>query len=305
MAAKIQLEIDLAFSVTEPAMSDRTPSTVNGTVTASGSTVEVYLDTPEAFSGGTPLSLDAVRELAKALADKGVAVSVTGPKGNLVSLGAVDVSRVQRLLTRSPHIRLGSISALTPMAKSVRGSGKSTGSSGLLPPSTPFPLVPTVNRNIRRRVTTTHHTPGSGRARLIFVQDSATWNGQVPREFNLGPVTTTIGSGGDADLLLPGLDAIHAEVVHNEDDEYVLIPHGPVSGSVNSSGPSVLRTGARIQLGPWCLAYFREEYADHGRPFGGRSGGELAYQRPQFDPRTGRTEGDGSEGVGDFRRRTR
>ncbi|MHA7275931.1 FHA domain-containing protein [Arthrobacter sp. HLT1-21] len=302
MAAKIRLEIDLAFSMTEPATADRTASTVSGTVTANGSTVEVFVDSPEAFGGTSTPSLAAVRELAKALADKGVAVSITGPKGNLVSLGAVEASRVQRLLTRSPHIRLGSLGALTPLARSVRGSGKA-GTSGLLPPSTPFPLVPTVNRMIRRRVTTTHHTPGSGRARLIFVQDSATWSGQVPREFNLGPVSTTIGSGPDVDLMLPGLDAIHAEVMHNDADEYVLIPRGPVSGSVNPTGPSVLRTGARIQLGQWCLAYFREEYADHGRPFGGRSGGELAYQRPQFDPRTGRTEGDGSEGVGDFRRR--
>ena len=304
MTANIRLEIDLEFSVTEPATPDQTPSTVNGTVKANGSTVDVYLDTPEAFGGTTPPTLDAVRELAKALADKGVAVSVSGPKGSLVSLGAVKVSRAQRLLTRSPHIRLGSLSALTPMVKSVRASGKSE-TPNLLPPPTPFPLVPTVNRKIRRRVTTTHHTPGSGRARLIFVQDSATWNGQVPREFNLGPVSTTIGSGADVDLVLPGLEAVHAEVVHNDADEYVLIPHGPVSGSVNPTEPSVLRTGARIQLGQWCLAYFREEYADHGRPFGGRSGGELAYQRPQFDPRTGRTEGDGSEGVGDFRRRPR
>lgn len=304
MTARIWLEIDLEFSVTEPATPDQPSSTVNGTVKANGSTVEVHLDTPEAFAGSTLPDLDAVRELAKAFADQGVAVSVSGPKGNLVSLGAVKVSRAQRLLTRSPHIRLGSLSALTPMAKSVRASGKSDAPS-LLPPSTPFPLVPTVNRKIRRRVTTTHHTPGSGRARLIFVQNSATWNGQVPREFNLGPVSTTIGSGDDVDLVLPGLDAVHAEVVHNDADEYVLVPHGPVSGSVNPAGPSVLRTGARIQLGQWCLAYFREEYADHGRPFGGRSGGELAYQRPQFDPRTGRTERDSSEGVGDFRRRPR
>ncbi|MHA7154307.1 FHA domain-containing protein [Arthrobacter sp. TMN-50] len=304
MAANIRLEINLAFSMVEPATPDHTSSTISGTVTADGTTVEVFVDSPEAFGGTSVPSLDAVRALAKALADKGLAVSIGGPKGNLVSLGAVEVSRVQRLLTRSPHIRLGSLSALTPIAKSTRTSGKAD-APGLLPPSTPFPLVPTVNRKIHRRVTTTHHTPGSGRARLIFVQDSATWNGQVPREFNLGPATTTIGSGPDVDLVLPGLDVVHAEVVHNDADEYVLMPRGPVSGSVNPTGPSVLRTGARIQLGQWCLAYFREEYADHGRPFGGRSGGELAYQRPQFDPRTGRTEGDGSEGVGDFRRHPR
>ena len=50
-------------------------------------------------------------------------------------------------------------------------------------------------------------------------------------------------------------------------------------------------------MGSWRLAYFREEFADHGRPFGGRSGGEFAYQRPQVDPRTGAIERDGSTGV--------
>lgn len=70
-----------------------------------------------------------------------------------------------------------------------------------------------------------------------------------------------------------------------------------MSGSINRTSPSVLRTGARVQMGQWSMAFFREEFADHGRPFGGRSGGELAYQRPQFDPRTGTTERDGSQGI--------
>ena len=44
---------------------------------------------------------------------------------------------------------------------------------------------------------------------------------------------------------------------------------------------ALLRTGARIELGPWTLLYAREEHADHGRPYGGRIGGELGHQRPQ------------------------
>ncbi|MBA2561020.1 MAG: hypothetical protein H0V07_14260 [Propionibacteriales bacterium] len=43
----------------------------------------------------------------------------------------------------------------------------------------------------------------------------------------------------------------------------------------------ILRTGCGVDLGRWHLSYFREEYADHGRPYGGRIGGELGYQRPQ------------------------
>ena len=112
-----------------------------------------------------------------------------------------------------------------------------------------------------------------------------------------GITLAVIGSGPDADLQLDGLEPVHAEIVHNERDEYVLVRHGVVTGSFGPADSSILRTGARLQMGPWCLAYFREEFADHGRPFGGRSGGEFAYQKPQLDPRTGLMEQDGSTGV--------
>ena len=29
------------------------------------------------------------------------------------------------------------------------------------------------------------------------------------------------------------------------------------------------------------MSFYREEYADHGRPYGGRAGGEIGHQRPQ------------------------
>ena len=44
---------------------------------------------------------------------------------------------------------------------------------------------------------------------------------------------------------------------------------------------AILRTGTRVDVGPWTLSYFREEYADHGRPYGGRIGGELGHQLSQ------------------------
>ena len=44
---------------------------------------------------------------------------------------------------------------------------------------------------------------------------------------------------------------------------------------------AILRTGCGIDLGEWHLSFFREEYADHGRPYGGRIGGEFGHQRPQ------------------------
>jgi hypothetical protein len=302
MASTLRLDIDIDFSLGEPAVDGKPEARLSGTVKAAGSTVDVFVDDPASFRGNNLPGIGQVRTIAKALADRGLAISVSGPKGLLVSIGAVQSSLAQRVITRSPHIRLGSPGTLAPLLGIGRRALEKGDSPSLLPPSTPFPLVPTVNRRIKRTITTTHYLPGSGRPRLIFVQNSESWNGQVPREFELVGERITIGSGSDAMLQLVGLDNLHAEVVHTEDDEYVLVPHGVITGSVNGREESILRTGARVQLGEWALAFFREEYADHGRPFGGRNGGELSYQRPQRNPRTGRTERDGSAGVGDFRR---
>lgn len=302
MASTLRLDIDIDFSLGEPAVDGKPEARLSGTVKAAGSTVDVFVDDPASFRGNNLPGLGQVRSIAKELADRGLAVSVSGPKGLLVSLGAVQSSMAQRLITRSPHIRLGSPGTLAPLLGIGRRALEKGDTPSLLPPGTPFPLVPTVNRSIKRTITTTHYLHGSGRPRLIFVQNSETWDGQVPREVELLGDRTTIGSGEDATLRLTGLDELHAEVIHTEDDEYVLVPHGVITGSVNGKEPSILRTGARIQLGEWALAFFREEYADHGRPFGGRNGGELSYQRPQRNPRTGATEVDGSAGVGDFRR---
>lgn len=285
-----RLDMDLDFSFT-----DESGAVTRGTAAAAGSEIRVAVDGLEPFTSSGMPALEDIRPLAKTLADRGLTVVIDGPEGRIVSLGVVTSPASQRLLTRSPHIKLGKVAALAPLLR--RGRRSARGFS-LLPPQTPLPLMPTVRRSIVRRVTTTHHTRGSGRPRLIFVQDSATWNGQVPREFTLSTELVRIGSDASSDVQLAGLDGLHAEIVHNADDEYVLVPHGRVAGSVAPNGESVLRTGARIQMGQWCLAYFREEFADHGRPFGGRSGGELAYQAPQFDPRTGTTERDGSRGIG-------
>ncbi|WP_298252159.1 FHA domain-containing protein [uncultured Arthrobacter sp.] len=302
MASPLRLDIDIDFSLGEPALDGKPEARLSGTVRAAGTTVEIFVDDPGAFRGNNVPGLGQVRAMAKGLAEQGLEVSISGPKGLLVSVGAVQSSLAQRLITRSPHIRLGSPGTLAPLLGIGKRALEKDDAPRLLPPSTPFPLVPTVNRRIRRTITTTHYVHGSGRPRLIFVQNSETWNGQIPREFELLGDRITIGSSEDAMLRLAGLDALHAEVLHTDEDEYVLVPHGVITGSVNGRERSILRTGARIQLGDWALAFFREEYADHGRPFGGRSGGELSYQRPQRNPRTGATEQDGSTGIGDFRR---
>jgi hypothetical protein len=286
---EFRLDVDLSFSYT-----DESGSVTKGSAVSSGTAVKVALDSLAPLGSGRVPSLDEVKPLAEMLAGKGISVTLSGPDGSIISLGAVDSPASQRLLTRSPYIKLGKLGALVPL---IRPGRRKPAAARLLPPSTPLPLLPTVRRKINRRITTTHYTRGSGRPRLIFVQDAAVWTGQIPREVTLAGETTTIGSDPGSDILLEGLDGLHAEIRHDEQDEYVLVPHGAVSGSVAGKGPSVLRTGARLQMGQWCLAFFREEFADHGRPYGGRSGGELAYERPQFDPRTGRIERDSSRGV--------
>jgi hypothetical protein len=294
MTSTTRLDINLAFSLTEPVGDSTTAESaeptdteltaadsLRGTITASGMNVEIYVSRPELFVRAAKIKLKDIRGVAAELAQRGLSVSVSGPDGLIVRLGSVPTSLTQRVLTGSPHIRLGSSTALTPLLRN-RAVGVTEISAVRLPPSTLFPLIPTFNRRIRRRVTTTHSDFGAGRPRLIFVVGSTNWNGQKPREFTLLPGITTIGSAPSADLQLEGLEPFHAEIRHDDTDEYVLHSLAKVEGgSGDNANVRVLRTGSRIEMGQWRIGYFREEYADHGRPHGGRLGGELAYQKPQ------------------------
>lgn len=282
----MRLDIDMGFTLDETG--EEPSGGASGTIRAAGTEVEIYIDDPALFHVGKSPMVAAASTLAKALAVRGLTVRVAGPQGDIVSLGAVKASSAQRLVTGSPHIKLGSWRALAPLAGRLGRGG--TGSDSLLPPSTPLPLLPMVHRRIRRKITTTHYAAGGGHPRLFVVRDSDTWDGTMPDEFDLSrSEVVTIGSGAEADLRLEGLEPLHAEIRHNEADEYVLHAHGPVGGSVDGER-AVLRTGARIVIGQWRIGFFREEYADHGRPFGGRSGGEFARQPSQYNPRTGYVE---------------
>ncbi|TFD68982.1 FHA domain-containing protein [Cryobacterium ruanii] len=296
----VRLHIDLAFSLEEPSVrpdgsSDGSTGdtfgardTMQGTVTAEGTEITIFTSNPEMFVQGRALNLEPLRALAAELAARKLTVSITGPVGLIARLGDVQASVTQRLVTRSPHIVLGSRNALGPLVQArLRGQARMPVVIPL-PPSTVFPIAPTFDRRNRRKVTTTHYTPGSGRPRLIFVVGSQNWNGQMPREFNLLPGTTTIGSSPEADLQLAGLKPLHAEIRHDNNDEYRLFAIGEVAGSSRPAedgrsigNGQILRTGSRLEMGPWRMGYFREEFADHGRPFGGRVGGELSVQKPQ------------------------
>ncbi|MBX0299731.1 FHA domain-containing protein [Cryobacterium sp. 1639] len=274
------LDIDLRFSLDEPDDAGSAPLT--GSVHADGLDIEVFLSNPERFLHHHLTSLAAVRTVAAGFAEHSLVVSLFGPDGLIARIGAVQAPVAQRMVTRSPHLMLGNAAAVTALLRRWRQGPQER--LVTLPPSTPFPLVPTVSRRIKRRVTTTHYTPGAGRARLIFVVGSENWDGRPPREFDLLPGITRIGSAPYADLQLEGLDDLHAEIRHDDNDEYVLHARGVVGGGSSTASPEqglILRTGARIEMGPWRMGYFREEYADHGRPYGGRLGGELSVQKPQ------------------------
>ena len=275
MAVLVRLDIDVEFSV------EFAGETITGTVTAEGNAIDINVSNPADLIAGRRGAIPVLRQMALALAKRGVVVSLSGPEGVLASMGAVRAPVADRIVTGSPHIRVRSMPLLV---RALRTKPRAD-SPVFVPPLTLAPLAPTLERNRRRQVTTTHYTPGSGRPRLIFVLGSQPWDGRPPREFELSPTTTTIGSGESADLRLEGIDQIQAEIRHDENDEYVLFVSGaevgfPVLDPDRGKG-RILRTGARNDIGEWRLAYFREEFADHGRPFGGRLGGELSRQKPQ------------------------
>jgi hypothetical protein len=285
MASPVRLDIDLQFSL---AGVDSRPAVV-GSVSADGTDITVTVSEGAVTLPDTRNGLALARAVGTELARLGLTVSLTTRHGTVGSAGAVRPPWFQRLFTRSPHLKLGSLSAL----RALRRDGRASDAQPItLPPTTLFPITPTIQRRMRRQTTTTHYLPGTGRPRLIFAVASGTWDGKAPREFDLLPDVTVIGSAGSADLLLPGLGAVQARVVHDDNDEYVLYVTGDEQRAghpVLLDGPSagrILRTGALIELGQWRLAFFREEFADHGRPFGGRVGGEFAVQRPQPERRT-------------------
>src|SRR5690606_12518661 len=129
---------------------------------------------------------------------------------------------------------------------------------------------------------TTHAEWGSGAPHLLVSR-----GGEDRFVFDLTEDEVSIGSAEGNGLVLAGTDAVHATIVHDDEHEYVQPLHG--GGEMNAStrsapdGPraEVLRTGARFTMGDWTLVFGRAEYADHGRPFGGREGGELSDQPPQ------------------------
>lgn len=157
------------------------------------------------------------------------------------------------------------------------------------------------SRSQNEEVTTTHagHGEGRPRLRLAATADDGTPVPGGGREFALAGDRTVIGSGPDAAISIDGADSVHAEIFHTEKDEYVLVLHGDGQASfyenaVLDDGEEghVLRTGYRFTIGSLEFVYMRDEYADHGRPYGGREGGEFEDQENQ-PPRQGESASEG------------
>ncbi|KNY06007.1 FHA domain-containing protein [Microbacterium sp. GCS4] len=133
---------------------------------------------------------------------------------------------------------------------------------------------------------TTHAEYGAGDPRLRINHDDDR------SEFALEAEVVRIGSAAEADLRVPGADPVHATITHDERDEYVLEMHGEGGMNTNPAADAThpgdrtetLRTGAQFTIGDWSFTFAREEFADHGRPFGGRLGGEYSDQ-PLQEPR--------------------
>ena len=131
--------------------------------------------------------------------------------------------------------------------------------------------------------TTTHAEFGAGNPRLRITRDDDR------TEFALDADLVRIGSAEGNELRIADTDPLHATIQHDDRDEYVLTLHGEgersAAGSADATHPGedtqTLRTGAQFTACPWSFVFARDESADHGRPFGGRKGGEFNDQRLQ------------------------
>lgn len=143
--------------------------------------------------------------------------------------------------------------------------------------------------------TTTHAEWGAGNPLLRITRDGER------TEFALEADVVRIGSAEGNELRLIETDPVHATITHDERDEYVLTLHGDGETNASSNADAThegdaqtMRTGAHFTAGPWTLVFAREEFADHGRPFGGRNGGELSDQ-PLQPPRPDYAAGEAPE----------
>lgn len=259
---------------------DRTVATAH--VVSDGRHVVVRSDDLDVLAGGR--SGGELRALADALADHDLVLSVEDGSGAIMRLGAVKPRFWHRVATGSAHVQVARWRPAAALkAQALTGSGGTVGP----PPAVAWPDLPTAPWS-RRRTTTTHDPYGGGHPRLYLSDTRVSSVGRGVRVHALALGETVIGTAEECDLQLDGMSEIQAVVRRTADDEYEIVARGRVTPSyVNGRElpEQTLHTGSRIELGPWRLVYVRDEFADHGRPYGGRIGGELGRQRAQDAPR--------------------
>lgn len=257
-------------------------TSVTARVTAVGRRVSLRSSDLSAFAAGR--SGRDFTTLARRLADEGVIVEIADTEGPLLRLGAVRPRFWHRVATGTPHVQVVRWRA----AAALKARALTGGSDAIvLPPPAAWPDLPTAPW-ARRRVTTTHDPYGGGHPRLYLSDTRVPATGREVRVHLLALGETTIGSSPESNLCLDGISDLQAVVTRTEQDEYVIGARGrqtPTYVNGRELPLQTLRTGCRIELGPWRLTYVRDEFADHGRPYGGRLGGEIGHQRPQDPPR--------------------
>ncbi|GGK60259.1 hypothetical protein [Ornithinimicrobium pekingense] len=289
MTATLHLEADLRLQVDTGVADDDPGRRLSASLTGSGTTLTLTLD----GLGEVPLGMsyrraaDTVRDLARLLAEDGLTVVVATGSGPLVSLGRVRQRVGDRVLTGSSYVAVHDRRGALRMLRGRRDDG-APALAGLVPPTTPWPLTPTFTPPRRRHVTTTHDPLGGGDPRLVYYLVPPEQGGER-QVLHLRRGVTTVGGAAEDDLTVPGLQPGHVRVERDAStDEYEVVP---VPGALTLVGgrpveePVRLRTGLVVRAGELSLAYVRDEYADHGRPYGGRQGGEFSRQRPQPRPR--------------------
>ncbi len=276
MAGRLLVDGELDLTASSP---DGGETTVH--VRAQGTRIDIEIDNPRGL-----VDLRGRRwaaGIADQLARDGLCVSVVWRGKELVRMGtSVHAPLWQRRLTGSRNIRVRKLRRFVRAATPSFGSGTALPGANLLPPATPVPLFPTLIAPTPTEVTTTHDPYGGGDPRLVVPAGPWPWDEAQVHHLRHG--VTTIGSHPDNDIVLALASPFQAEVRRDEFDEYVLVHLGgelPTRVHGARVSRSVLRTGSRVQVGDAVLAYVRAEYADHGRPHGGRLGGEVGHQRPQ------------------------